>query len=267
VHASVFSPYAQGAKIKERLYWRLYPFTLGRFASLMSEKCYPISADAADVAVRFLGVQKHKIVVRSLGVDTDLFKPIFDEASRQTRLNIRKQLGFSDSDIVCIYTGRFDKIKNPLCLAHSIESLTAQGRPFKGLFIGNGSPLDIDALRSCKGCVVHSYVPVQELVKFYWASDIAVWPKHESTSQLDAAACGLPLILSNRIKVYERIDGNGLLYEEDNVEDLSYKLNILADTEMRQRMGKHGAKKIAECFSWKSIAERYIKDYETVLKH
>lgn len=265
VHASVFPPPLQRARKKERFFWLCYPYTIGRFVSAMSEKCYPISSDAADIAVRFLGFQKHKINIRSLGVDTTLFKPVSDGASKDARMRIRKQFGFLESDVVCVYTGRFGSAKGSLYLARAIENLVRSGKNFRGLFIGSGSEADMKSIRDCNGCVVHPFVPVQELPQFYWASDIGVWPKQESTSQLDAVACGLPLILSNRIKVHERIDGNGLLYEEDNVEDLSNKLNTLADIEMRQRMSKHGAKKIAECFSWKSIAERYIQDYETAL--
>ena len=267
VHASVFPPAIRKGGIKERLYWLLYAATIGYLVSSLSEKCYPVSTDASDVAIRFLGVQKHKVEICSLGVDTDLFKPPSDEASQQVRLQLREKLGFSHSDIVCIYTGRFSMGKDPLHLAQVIGSLVAQGEPFRGLFVGNGSQVDVEAIRACPGCVIHPFVPIRELPPFYWAADIGVWPKQESTSQLDAAACGLPIILSDRVRVRERIDGNGLVYEEDNPHDLARQIRILADPEIRRRMGEYGVRKMREHFSWDRIARQRIQDYEAVLQH
>jgi glycosyltransferase involved in cell wall biosynthesis len=80
-------------------------------------------------------------------------------------------------------------------------------------------------------------------------------------SQLDAAVCGLPLILSNKIKVFERVDGNGLLYEEGSHIDLANKLLMLQDAEKRKQMSIHGVKKIKDNFSWQIIAKNRIKDY------
>ncbi len=62
-------------------------------------------------------------------------------------------------------------------------------------------------LRNSAGCQVVPFVPARDLPPYYWAADIGVWPKQELTSQLDAAAAGLPIILSDRITVLERVDG------------------------------------------------------------
>lgn len=265
LHASVFPPVIRKGGIRERINWFVYAATIGRLVSAVSEKCYPISIDAADIVVQFCGVQKHKVEVRPLGVDTDLFKPASDEASQQARLRLREQLGFSHSDIVCIYTGRFSGEKGVLCLARAIGNLVAQGEPFRGLFVGNGNRADVESIRAYPGCVVHPFVPARELPPFYWAADIGVWPKQESTSQLDAAACGLPIILSDRVKVRERIDGNGLVYEEDNPHDLARQIGVLADPEIRRRMGEYGARKMREHFSWSRIAKQHVQDYEAAL--
>ena len=266
VHASVFPPARRIGGIKERLYWQVYKATTGLFVSSMCEKCYPISTDSADIAIRFFGVPEHKIEICSLGVDSDLFKPVSDETSQQKRLQIREKLGFSPSDIVCIYTGRFSKGKKPVYLARAIGNLVEQGKPFRGLFVGMGSKEDLKAIRACPGCVVHPFVPVQELPGFYRAADIGVWPTQESTSQLDAIACGLPIILSNRVEVRERIEGNGLLYEEGNTDDLALKIYSLVDPGIRQRMGEIGTRRIREHYSWKIIAQKRVQDFEKALE-
>jgi glycosyltransferase involved in cell wall biosynthesis len=261
IHASVF-PDAGALPWRERLRrffkWRLP----GKFVSAVSQKCYPISDDAADITVRYFGVAPRKNEVCSLGVDTELFRPPDDEAARGARTELRRRLGFADGDVVCVYTGRFAADKGPLCLARAVETLARQGRPYRGLFVGSGTAAEVAAIRGSAGCVVHPFVPVQDLPPFYWASEVGVWPKQESTSQLDAAACGLPIVLSDRVQVRERVEGSGLLYQEDSTDDLARQLLALAEPATRRELGERGAKKVRERFSWLGIARQRARDYE-----
>jgi glycosyltransferase involved in cell wall biosynthesis len=260
IHASVF-PVAHARTLPLR--WRIRAATLGRWLSSQIEKCYPISTDAADIVIRFLGIPKEKVRISPLGVDTDLFRPPEDDGAQQSRSQLRRHLGFSEFDIVCVYSGRFSPEKDPLCLARAIGILLHQGLPFRGLFVGAGP--QASAIQLSPGCVVHRFVPFRELPPLYWAADIAVWPRQESTSQLDAAACGLPLVLSRSVQVRERIDENGLLYDEGNPRDLAQQLATLVDPQRRRQMGNHGARKMRERFSWLDIARQRVRDYEAAL--
>ena len=94
-------------------------------------------------------------------------------------------------------------------LADAIALLVAAGDPFRGLFVGGGTEAEAAALRNSPGCQVVPFVPALDLPPYYWAADIGVWPRQESTSQLDAAAAGLPIILSDRITVLERVRATG----------------------------------------------------------
>src|SRR5271166_5039506 len=135
-HSSVFplSPakHSPANEFLKNLVWRKSP---GWLVSLSTEKCYAITDDCAEVAVRYLGVPRRKITVCSLGVDTDLFYPVSQGESLEIRNKLRCELGFQDDDIVCIYTGRFSADKNPLLLAKAVESLSKNGKPFRGLFV------------------------------------------------------------------------------------------------------------------------------------
>ncbi len=79
-------------------------------------------------------------------------------------------------------------------------------------------------------------------------------------------ACGLPIILSNEIQVKERVDGNGLLYAENNCEDLVAKLEELIDLDKRKQLGECGVKKINKCYSWINIAQEVNNDFEVALR-
>jgi glycosyltransferase involved in cell wall biosynthesis len=141
---SVMRPYmkqANGAWFKRAAYrmTRTLPTFL---ASLAVEKCYAVTPDCGEVATRFFGVPGSKIKILSLGADTATFHPVESELERSARRELRTSLGFTEGDIVCVYTGRFSRDKNPLVLARAIDALSGVAPQFKGLFIGDGVQKD-----------------------------------------------------------------------------------------------------------------------------
>jgi glycosyltransferase involved in cell wall biosynthesis len=236
----------------------------GFFISLLTTKCYPSTVDCADVAARFLGVPRRMMQVAPLGVDTDLFSPVSDQAQLQDRLELRRKFGFADDQIICIYTGRFTTDKNPLLLAKAIDKLATADEPYRGLFVGNG--VQLEEIQKCRNCTVHHFVPVTELARYFRASDIGVWPTQESMSMLDAAACGLPIVVNDTLRAVERIEGNGLTYRLGDADDLVRVLLSLKSREVRDRLGQRGADKMRTQFGWESIARQRMHEYAQYVK-
>jgi glycosyltransferase involved in cell wall biosynthesis len=236
----------------------------GRIASVFTKKCYAATDDCAEVVTRFYGMPKHKVVVVPLGVDTENFYPPRTADDRLQRARIRAELGLAESDIVCIYTGQFTDAKNPIVLARAVALLRAGGLPVRGLFIGNGS--QNGDIANCDGCVVLPFRPHRELPAYYRAADIGVWPTQESMSMLDAAACGLPIIVNDTLLAKERIDGNGITYRLNDSADLAEKIRLLSDPAYGHRLGDAGAHRMAGLFSWNSVARRRLADYEEARK-
>ncbi|HRJ40481.1 MAG: glycosyltransferase family 4 protein [Caldilineaceae bacterium] len=264
MHASVFGADQRRASIGKRLKWMAYAKSVGRAISLLSEKCYPISTDSAEIAIEFYGIQPGKIEVCSLGVDTDLFRLPTAEEQDGACQTFRKQLGIPEDALLCVYTGRFSSDKNPLCLAQAVDLLAQDGVAVWSLFVGAGDQKD--AIQNLRQCVVQNFVPATQLPEVYWAGDIGVWPRQESTSQLDAAASGLPLVVSDQIHVPERIEGNGLVYIENDPASLAQQIRKLLQPEVRQAMGAVGAQKVHTQFSWKAIARLRLQDYAAALE-
>ena len=264
--ASVFPP------ARERMPWH-HPQRLtalvkralpGWLAATRTVKCYGATRDCAEVAVQFFGVPRRKIDVCELGVDTEIFHPCRRDADREARESLRSRHGVAEEEILCIYSGRFAEDKNPLLLARAVERLRGAGEPFRGLFVGNG--VQSEAIAATPGCAVHPFVPVGELGGFFRAADIGVWPTQESTSMLDAAACGLPIVVNDTLQAVERVEGNGLRYRLNDLDDLVRALRELRDPERRRGLGEHGARKMAGEFSWAGIARRRLRDYEAALE-
>jgi glycosyltransferase involved in cell wall biosynthesis len=265
-HASVF-PLAQrrtSILSPARMKCFLQRTVHGRIASMVTERCYAVSADCAEIAKRFFGVPEDKVVVSPLGVDTDVFHPASTFGEESARPRLRARLGFSARDVVGIYTGRFSEDKNPLLLAQAIARLANKGRAFKGVFVGNGP--QSAAIAECAACVTHPFVSLDELADLYRSADIGVWPAQESMSMLDAAACGLPMIANDKMRAMERIEGNGVAYRLHDLDDLERALLALEDSDVRRRLGSVGAQKMAGAYSWRSIAIRRLQDYEAALR-
>ena len=262
-HLSVVNPLlrdAKGSRIRKAQYFvtRTLP---GSFISRLTTRCYPVSEDCAFVAHKYYGVQQDRIRIMPLGSDTHLFYPVGHNDVLQTESEkVRKSLGVSETEVLCIYTGRFSKDKNPLLLAKAISRLNGTGHPFKALFIGSGAQTDeIQAFECCKTIL---FVPFRDLPKYYRAADIGVWPMQESLSMLDAAACGIPIVVSDHMGDMDRVVGNGAVYKEGDVEDLAGVLHALGSKERRKKLGEVGRAKVVEKYSWIQIAEDLLEEYE-----
>lgn len=248
-----------GRRLKS-LFVRYLP---GRLASLASERCYAVTKDCAEIAWKYYGVQKRKVKTMHLGVDTDFFFPVHSAEVQDQRRALRAELGFQQDQVVCVYSGKMSEEKNPMIVAQAIQRLNAAGRRFGGIFIGNGAQRD--AVAAMPDCRVLPFMPYWELGAYYRAADIGVWPTNESTSSLDAAACGLPLIISDGVVYRDHVEGNGLVVKIGDLDDMVARLSELEDEDTRSMLGKKGAEKMRAHFSWESVARRRIADYKQAL--
>jgi len=94
------------------------------------------------------------------------------------------------------------------------------------------------------------YIPKIKLRPFYRAADVYVQPSlHETFGKtlIEAMACGCPVIAANNSSMPELLGNAGLLFETENSDNLSLKLEkMLTDSELRLefiRRGKARAKK------------------------
>jgi glycosyltransferase involved in cell wall biosynthesis len=234
----------------------------GRWISHRTEKCYAATVDCAVVATRFFGVEPGKVEIVPLGVDTELFFPVRDAGHIAEREQARDELGVADDEVLFIYTGQFSDAKNPKLLAEAVARMRHAGSKVSALFLGDGAQRA--DLERTPGCEVRGFVPHRELGRLYRAADVGVWPTQESTSMLDAAACGVPIVVNHTLQAVERIEGNGMQYKLNDVQDLIRVLEELrASPALRERLGNAGAAKMARDFSWASLARRRLTDYQS----
>jgi len=242
-----------------KLKWTILHKITGYIGSLFTEQCYPATEDGQLIVTKYYGWPFKKCKVTPLGVNTARFYPLKDIAAKK---KLRQEIftEIHENDFLCIYTGKYTNDKNPLCLAHAVNSLADKYPNIKAIFIGDGP--QSQSIAVCKNCYMISFVQNHELAKYYQASDVGVWPKEESLSMIDATACGLPIIVSDKMLSTERVEGNGLVYFENQADDLALKILVLyKDEALAKKYSEHGSKKIIENYSYKKIAKERVSDY------
>lgn len=260
-HLSVVKPYVVNPKLNfsKNIIYKLTRTLPSYLTSLFIEKCYAIAPDCVEVANKYYGVPISKIKLQPLGTDTILFHPLLTEKDKFKREEIRRDLGLQENDILCIYTGRFTRDKDPLVLAKAVNKLCNEGHKFFSLFIGEG--IQKMEIESQNNAITLEFMRHDQLADYYRASDIGVWPRQESMSMLDAASTGLPLIVTDSIGELKRVEGNGFTYKEGDADDLAEKLLKLSDRNLRDEMGTKGTHKMKENYSWINVATNIQNDY------
>ena len=231
----------------------------GRLFSYFVDSCIGSTEDCVDCVVDFYGIPRIKTHSISLGVDTELFFPSSDDASKRESNKIRSKFGLSSNSILCIWTGRLAKGKAAWVLAEAVERMCNMGHDFHALFIGSGP--EEEKIRTYKNSTLMPFMSWKDLPPYYRAADIAVWPRLITTSTLDASACGLPVVMSNKERAAERWNGIGLTYEEVEVESLIRVLTMLTDDEYRLKLGAAGANRMKNEFNWQYIANKFIMHF------
>lgn len=267
VHISVFPPAHRKMGLCEKLKFLAYRKTIARLLNHFIQKCYVIAPDTAEIMSDYFGIEKEKLSLIPLASDTDWFHPAMSVDEHRERKEIRSRFNIMEDDILCIYTGRFSEDKNPLCLARAIDALNKKGEDFKALFVGAGNEQMEKEISDCEGCFIQDFVTARDLPPYYRAADIGVWPKQESTSQLDAMASGLPIIVSDRVQAEERTKGNALTYSENDSTSLAESLLMLKSKELRQQLGKNGIEKVKDNYNWNAVVGMRLKHIDNAMKN
>ncbi len=256
----------------KKIEWFLTEYMPGRFVNLFIEKCFAVTIDAGEIATVYRGVSKNKVKVTTLGVDTDAFYPDLTE-----REQFRAKWGFQKDDIICFYSGKLIAQKQPVLLAQAIDVLAKRGIKIKGFFVAEGE-LE-QSIKQFSSCQVIPLQPFKDLPNFFRMADIAVWPGEESSSQLDAAASGACLVLTDNIKAYDEVDNQSVTenteggkiykprivsrkFKHGNLDDLVQKLESLLDENTRSALAQKSVFEIKTKYSWDIIAQNRIADYE-----
>ncbi|MEB3337190.1 MAG: glycosyltransferase family 4 protein [Leptolyngbyaceae bacterium] len=112
------------------------------------------------------------------------------------------------------------------------------------------------------------FVPQQDIFKYFQDADLVINPSFVESfgmSLVQAMATETPVISTRVGGMPEVMEAGrtGLLVERNNVSELAQAIiALLADPDLRQFMGKAGRQRVIQMFSWETITENLLHQYE-----
>lgn len=212
------------------------------------------NADDRRTMRRFVGDRRARVVGN--GVDLDRFR--FDPDGRAA---VREELGVGPDEPLVGGVGRRVAEKGLVEMGAAARALAGKAR-FVWVGPEDGESLAPDGLELVAG---RSDMPA-----LYSALDVFVLPSYRegfSRSAMEAAACGRPMVLSD-IRGCREIgqhDRHLLLVPAGDAGALTASVDrLLADVDLRDRLGRAAAARAVEAFDQRKVAQASIDTYRLV---
>ncbi len=197
-----------------------------------------------------------------IGTNLDDYK--FDSTYKE---KIRKELNISEKSKIILYIGKIDNKKKPHLILNAVKKIEMEiNEKLYLIFIGTKDKNYFDNNFNIKfknniEIIIKSYMPNKELYKYYSFADFAIFPKENTLSSLDAQACKLPVIMEKDTTNEERLYKGGILYEKDNIDDLSKKiLLLLNNNDLLKKLSIEGYEYIKNNYDYKMIVKKMEDD-------
>lgn len=188
------------------------------------------------------------------------------------RRELRRGWNLSDSDFAFLFVGNEFGRKG---LKIAIEALGRLHRPELRLIVvgrDNAEPYRRLASTLQVDDAIRFYGPASAPEKIYSGADALLFPTlYEPFGMvvIEAMAAGLPVITSKECGAVEGMNSgeHGLYLDSpDSVDEVAAAMNTIADNaHLRSALSQNGMLKARE-FEWGGIAERVLKEYQSVLE-
>jgi alpha-1,6-mannosyltransferase len=197
----------------------------------------------------------HGAVHQPLGIDSSVFRPQRRDAT------LRAHLRLAPEARLLVYAGRFTPEKKLHVLIDAVRLL---GAPYHLVLVGSG-----DALPFCDRV---THIPFQhdqrQLARLLASCDVLVHPGDRETFGLivlEAMACGLPVVATNKGGVAELVDAEtGILAEPNDVASLAGAIEAIYQRDLA-RMGQAARRRAVERYDWNEILPQVVGRYEALV--
>ena len=175
-----------------------------------------------------------KCVVIPNAIDNNLFYP-------KDKSALRKKLGFPEDAFIVAFVGYFSKRKGSDRLSEAIKLMS--DTDVKSIFIGadtgeNASP-------TCEGILFQGRVRHEEIPDYLNCADVFVLPTLREgccNAIIEAMACGLPVISSDRDFNYDILDDTcSIMIDPTNVDEISGAIKKLKENSRMREILAEGA--------------------------
>jgi glycosyltransferase involved in cell wall biosynthesis len=120
----------------------------------------------------------------------------------------------------------------------------------------------------------HGFMPHSELIDMYYQADIfafaPIWDEGFGIPPMEAMAAGVSVVATNSGAIPEIVknDQTGFVIEKNDPRALASKIvKLLADEELRDKMGQAARVWIHRKFTWDNVTEKMYKSYSSLCGH
>ena len=218
--------------------------------------------------IHYLKIPEEKIRVINLAPNKN-FRFLINQSDVKDELKHRYYIDFP----FLLYVGHVEIRKNITFLIRSYNQLLKKGINSKLVIIGKPGygfeeiSQTVESLGISQHVIFLGYVPDDDMVKFYNAAELFVFPSlYEGFGlpPLEAMACGSPVITSNTSSLPEVVGNAGFTLDPTDIHafaDAMYE--ILTNDSLRTEMHIKSLKQ-AKKFSWEKTADETWKLYDEI---
>lgn len=216
-----------------------------------------VSSKNLEECVKLNYAERRKCKVFPNAIDETLFK-------KMDKSDCRSKLCIPNDVFVIAFVGWYSERKGVMRVSNAIDAIEEDN--IYSLFIGKKqSPKDTEP--KCKNIIFKGGVSHDDIPIYLNAADAFVLPtQHEGccNAVIEAMACGLPVISSNRPFNWDVLnESNSILINPDNIEDIKNAIVQLRDDEQLRIRLSQGAIDTAKRLTLTSRAKHildFIKD-------
>jgi len=240
------------------------------FMDCLTQSMVDVEVCVSEGVRQFTAARAH-ISQRKLVV---IANPVEKPVASRPRLDVRRELGASDADVVVLSVGRLDPQKGGLYLVAAAKELLASRRALLFVVAGEGPQRPaLEAAIAAASIGEHFKLLGwrRDAADLYAAADIFVLPslwEGMSNSLLEAAASGLACVATSVEGSTEIIDQGrtGLLVPPSDSRALSTAVaSLIDDAPLRRRLGLEAAAKVAAEYSLERFVSAHAALYSRLL--
>ena len=260
------------ADLRVRKYGRvrtLYRRMMNSMAARRADQVLTVSQNSKRDLMDLLGIPESKLTVVYPGVD-EIFRPLDPIASRtyvSSEYKIPPQF--------ILAPGGLAANKNVHGLLRAFQELQKRGISHSLVCTGHAAPKELDRIKQTihdlklDGKVfLTGHVPESDLPRLYNASSVVAYVSTYEGFGLplvEAMACGIPVVASDRSSIPEVTEESALLINPDDRAAISGALyRVLTDSDLRASLIARGLERAGR-FSWRQTALQTLAVYKRAL--
>ncbi|MFC1921510.1 glycosyltransferase [Chloroflexota bacterium] len=246
---------------------QIYDYSCGYKILKGASKVIALTASEAEQYKR-MGVREDRIEIIPNGIDLNEFQNLPQRGA------FRKRYGLGNDKKIILFLGRLHQIKGINILVKAFSGLPKSPSDIRLVIAGP----DVGYLPTLQRLVKELNMEDEvffpgalygrEKLEAYIDADMFVLPSIYETFPLvilEACACGLPIVVTDRCGIANMIDGQiGLVVPYDEKLLSRAILRMLDDDKMRREFGERGKSLVLKQLNWSMISERVEKVYLTL---